>query len=186
MQKGDIDLELFDSMKTNTYSPVSSDRDDMFDLLDKQVKTFNAKTSMSYESVFEMSVNNSDLPIELQGSAKTRELLKQKWEEACEMADNLGSDATRELEQCLQRFETYCNIQSSTEVSVDVVGGEKSELVDVVGGEKTKSCSTSTTVSDVDSSNNINKKRKYVPMTKGKYTGTEERHFNTYHMYRNG
>ena len=174
--KGDIDLELFDSMKTNTYSPESSDSDDMFDLLSDQINTFNAKTSMSYESVFELSVNNSDLPMEMEGSVKTRELLKQKWEEACEMADNLGSDATRELEQCLNRFETYCNIKSSTDMAIDEeVGSADGPAVGV---------SAASVVSNVDDSNK--KRRVVVPMTKGKYTGTQERHFNTHHMYRNG
>ena len=92
------------------------------------------------------------------------------------MADNLGSDATRELEQCLNRFETYCNIKSSTDMAIDEeVGSADGPAVGV---------SAASVVSNVDDSNK--KRRVVVPMTKGKYTGTQERHFNTHHMYRNG
>ena len=94
-------------------------------------------------------MNNSKLPSSAKGGACTRDILKQQWEEACDMADNIGEEGTRELEECVAAFRSYCN-----------QGQQQTGENDEIG------------------------RCKYVPMTQGKYQGSQKRVYNTHHMYR--
>jgi len=153
--KSDINLELFDQMVTQTYTPPGGlDEDGEYDLFDEQIRTFNAGTTEASETMFDCSINNSSLPEAAKAGVRTRDLLKQQWEEACEMADNLGEDAVKELEECVAAFRTFCNITSRGE----------------------------SPTAEVDSKG----RRRYVPMTQGKYQGSTKRVYNTHNMYRSG
>jgi len=152
-KKSDINLELFEQMVSQTYRPPANlDEDAEYDLFDEQIKSFNASTSEACESAFDTLLNDSDLPALAKGGVRTRDLLKQQWEEACDMADTMGEEATKEPEECVSAFRTYCNIVS------------RGECPRVETGEFGR--------------------RKYVPMTQGKYQGNQERVYNTHHMYR--
>ena len=149
-KKSDINLGLFENMVSHIYAPPTDlDNDAEYDLFNEQIEAFNSSTTAASEARFDISMNNSKLPSSAKGGARTRDILKQQWEEACDMADNIGEEGTRELEECVAAFRSYCN-----------QGQQQTGENDEIG------------------------RCKYVPMTQGKYQGSQKRVYNTHHMYR--
>ncbi len=59
------------------------------------------------DDLFSESIMNTDFSTS--HKVITRDALKQLWEESCSEADNLGVEATKELEKLLILFRQYCN-----------------------------------------------------------------------------
>ena len=76
-KKSDINHDLFDQMVTQTYTPCHLDEDSEYDLLDEQIKSFNACTTKASETMFDSSINNSDLPESAKAGVRTSDMLKQ-------------------------------------------------------------------------------------------------------------
>ena len=83
---------------------------------------------------------------------KTRDLLKQQYEEACAAADELGVDGTEKLSTSLLDFQRWCRSEQKRR---GVLGVEDEN------GEKSGS---------------------FVAMTDTRYRGTKDRVFNTHLM----
>ena len=102
--------EKFDSSRTQTYKPTEDgcidDNDEEF-MNDRNY--FYGLTQESTELVFNESINNVDIPFLMAGGMRTRDKLKQAWEEACANADDIELSAVTELELSLKRFSTFCN-----------------------------------------------------------------------------
>jgi len=106
----DVNFDNFDSSHTQTYNPAEDctidDNDEEF-LNDRNY--FYGLTQESTELVFNESINNAEIPLSMAGGMRTRDKLKQAWEEACANADDIGLSAVTELELSLKRFSTFCN-----------------------------------------------------------------------------
>ena len=127
---GDINLDMFDGFLSQTHKPESlSQLDDMAedtydteseseesDLFKRHIDGFNCDTPACDEELFAKSIFDSDLPDAALSSTKSREIFKQAFEESCELADSMGEEARKELEECFRAFKSFCN-EKSNEIS---------------------------------------------------------------------
>ena len=112
-----LKLDKFDGCHTQTYTPSAGDENE--DIMQEKMFAeerdyFYGMTEESTELIFDESINNSDLPKSMSAGISTRDKLKQPWEEACALADNIGVEAATELEMTLKRFSAFCNEKNHT------------------------------------------------------------------------
>ena len=65
-------------------------------------------TSSVTEDKFSNSINDTDLPESVAARLNTRDILKQKIEDCCAAADNVGEEGTKESGQLLDLFQEWC------------------------------------------------------------------------------
>ena len=117
-----INLDKFDGSHTQTYTPSSGDENDEImeeNMFAEERDYFYGLTEETTELIFDESINNSDLPASMSAGIHTRDKLKQPWEEACALADNLGIEAATKLEMALKKFSAFCNDKNSMVTNVD-------------------------------------------------------------------
>ena len=158
-RKEDVNLELIDGMLTSTYTPDSMGEEEEYSMYEAMSEALQDMITHQAEELFDSSASDANIPAAAAKGAKTRDTLKQLIESSCEMADEIGPDATRELQSMLSGFGSWCNERRASEEGA-------------------------TTTDTIRESDDNRKKRKHVPMTTGKYTGTAKRIYNTYNMPR--
>ena len=163
--KQDLDLDKFDAMFSNTYTPDSMSTQDEFSMFAEQMSFLNQMTSDSCEEIFDASLNDADIPDEVMKSLHTRDVLKQFIEESCSAADYRGMKGRRAFAKHLVDFRQWCNENPPDEDIMTNNEGNADSTVDVT----------------TDGSQRKWKSRT-VPMTQTKYTSVIERIHNTAHM----
>ena len=111
-----LNLDQFDGAHSQTYTPsYGNENDEIMEdkMYAKEREYFYGLTQENTELIFDESINNSNLPTSMSRGILTRNKLKQPWEEACALADNLGIEAATELEMALKKFSKFCNDKSS-------------------------------------------------------------------------
>ena len=159
----DLDLNKFDAMFTNTYTPDSMSTQDECSVLAEQMSYLNEMTTESCDRLFDASINDADIPDEAMKSLQTRDVLKQIIEESCTAADYRGVKGRRALEERLLEFRRWCNENPPDEDDRD-------------NGEKNCDDNISTDASG------CKRKSKYFPMTQTKYVSGIDIIHNTAHM----
>ncbi len=160
--KQDLNLEKFDAMFTNTYTPDSMSTQDEFSMFNKQISFLNQMSSESCDKIFDASLNDAYIPDEAMKPLHTRDVLKQFIEESCTAADYRCMKGRRTLEKCLVDFGQCCNKNPPDEdIRTNSEGDAK----------------------DMTTDGSLRKwKSKIVPMTQSKYTSGIDRIHNTAHM----
>jgi hypothetical protein len=81
--------------------------DDILNKIDNRLRDSTCASAGHLDNLFSESIMNTDFSTS--HKVITRDALKQLWEESCSEADNLGVEATKELEKHLILFRQYCN-----------------------------------------------------------------------------
>ena len=86
--KQDIDLDQFDAMFSQTYTPDSMNANEEFLMFAEQMTFLNQITSESCKEIFDTSLNeDAEIPDEVMEGLQTRDVLKQLIEESCSAAE---------------------------------------------------------------------------------------------------
>lgn len=114
-KKEDIDMSKFEAMHTISYTPPSQRQsqhsgleEDDTGLYKAQYEAMKAHVSKNCTMMFEECLENAVLPEAMSSQVKTRERLGQNINEACDLADNIGTEAMQELETRLKDFREWC------------------------------------------------------------------------------
>ena len=112
----DLDnMNTFDGLLSQSYSP-----DDVQDIGDidhfvHAAQEVRVTTGETTNEKYSKSIYDTDFPSELAASIKTRDMLKQKIEDCCAAADQLGEEAKGELGRRLDDFQNWCASKSECE-----------------------------------------------------------------------
>ena len=125
--KVDIDMSLLGHMDSQTFVPSqedgNDDADESWDYFSQQCDVLQNGISQGAEVMFDICLANSTIPKAAKVGVRTRDLLKQLWEESCYEADNLGDDGVKKLEENLLNFRLWSNDQSKVTSSNDADEG---------------------------------------------------------------
>ena len=139
----------WDSMFSQSYDPDDDVLEDkLFNSLEKSFEEVDDEM----HPAFSRGINDWEVNEETGRLLKTRDLLKQQYEEACAAADELGVDGTEKLSTSLLDFQRWCRSERKRR---GVLGVE-----DENGG----------------------KSGSFVAMTDARCRGTKDRVFNTHSM----
>ena len=142
-KKEDIDFSLVDGMVSTTHSQDSYDMDtDPNDDVDENFfeerrQALFKSISHTCEQMFDVSISNSALPESARSGVRTRDALKQPWEEACDAADGIGWEATRKLESMLDDFREWCNVTRSVNEQGNSQGSGSRRAIPMTQGKYT-------------------------------------------------
>ena len=159
----DIDLSSFemgkgtDGMMSQTFEPTSlsqndiqlvggaDNNDETFDNVQPveaykdTVKVIQIRTSEQTSKMFSESLDDTNFPGDVMNNLTTREILKQKWEESCALADQVGQEQTEILSDLLDKFKIGCQEAKSKTLNnaLDDGDGSKRKHIGMAGAEYT-------------------------------------------------
>ena len=91
------------------------------------------------EKLFSESLDDTTFPPETMQSLRTRDMLKQKWEESCALADQVGPEQRFVLSNLLDKFQQDCHdvMNRDTNIATTNDQGEKPKHVGMAGAKYT-------------------------------------------------
>ena len=112
----DLDnIKTFDGLLSQSYSPDEVEDNGDIDNFVHAAQEVRDTTGPTTNQKYSDSIFDTDFPSELAASMKTRDMLKQKIEDCCAAADQLGEEAKGELGRRLDDFQNWCASKSECE-----------------------------------------------------------------------
>ena len=102
------DLEHFDGLFSQDYEPDDYEMDEEQNLFMNIANRICDMTTDVTNDKFSESINDTVFPELTESRYNTREMLKQKIEDCCSAADEVGADGKKELGRVLDSFQQWC------------------------------------------------------------------------------